>query len=308
VCLNWQPRFRPYPLGSVLYAVPEALLSRFTRFTAQSINRFILWKYVLGAHLLLWALYRALVAPPAADDPPDARPSPWLTWGLFACAYVEVMVWSLEGLYDAFAVSFVVLGALLLRRRERESAFVAVAAAIFFHYRALWYLPLLGLSAMGFVGRDTWARPVPAAAKLVLGAALLGVSVYTFALTYGDLHNFPDQNPVHWVHWLPPSSLWDLLGPMALVIAYLVHARHWRLVALMLWQLFMLVQTPQVMWWHILFLLPMLAVARIERGFSPVAATGAWLALQALVVYRAPFPHLGRLLFHLADSFGRHAS
>jgi len=303
VCLNWQPFLRPYPLGSVLYAVPEALLSRFTHARPHKLARLIILKYLLGAHLLLWALFRATVASPTGSTADSHDRTRWLARGLFTLAYIEVILWSLEGFYDAVAVALVVIGALFLCRREPGNAWLALGGSLFLHYRALWYLPLLGMAAIGLVNRSAWSRPLATGAKVAAGFAMILLAAFTFILIYRGLNKFPDTNPVHWRRFLaPPSVEWDFLAPILMILSYLAIAKHWRLLVTMSWQLFMVSQTPQVMGWHVLFLLPMFAVARLERGIGPKVATAVWFATTVLVVFHSPFPHLTRLITNLASA------
>jgi hypothetical protein len=305
-CLNWQQLRRPYPPGAFLYTLPEAVLFALTTFSSRSISLFIVAKYLVAAHALLFLLYRSVFAKPRASSIGAwDRANPWLRRGLFAAIYCQVILWTLSGMYDGAAVAFVVLGALFLGRRQAPEALLALSIAMFLHYRALWYLPLLGFAAFGLLQGCAWAAPKRTAAMVAVSLALLGLSAAAFVIVSPGLADFPDTNPVRWD--TPRSTIFyelDLLAPAVAMLGYLVSGGHWRLFAVAVCQLFITLRTPQVMPWHVLFLLPMFAVARLERGGGPLVAALVLVLTETWVVFHSKVPHVGRLVDHLLSAWG----
>jgi hypothetical protein len=315
-CVAWQEFPHPYPPGAVLSAVPEALVARAGKLSPRALGSLVIVKYLLTAHLLVWAVFRVLFD----GRRRDARglvggrgwegKSAWLRWGVFAIVYVEIMKWSLVGFYDPLAIFPIFLGVYFLRERRFADAFVALSASLFLHFRALWYLPLLGAATLGLLERRAWAGAERARTlvKVILGVAMTGASLYAFSLLRSALTEFPDVNPVLWKHYpLNQRAMLDLAVPCALVMLYLASGRHWLLCVTIAWQLFVVVHTPQTMDWHTLFLLPLLGVATLERGNGPMLAAVVVLAVETVVVFvemKVAFPLPGHIITGILDEWG----
>ncbi|HUB09396.1 MAG TPA: hypothetical protein VMB50_20500 [Myxococcales bacterium] len=309
LCINWQ-ELGPaaYPLGLVLLSIPQALLYEHTPLSFRTINVLTILQYLAFAHLLFWVLWRVVFPAPARDDMLGGvrweLTNPWLRVTLFGLVYLEVIKQTLNGFYDPLAIFAVLLGAYFLAKRRSLDALVALSAALFLHYRALWYAPLLAYAALQTVRRKDWARP-RSALKIAASVVMLGLFAYTFLALHPFLKNWPETNPILWKALTPwKLEAWSLLLPMAFLLLYLLWGGHWLLLLSIACQLCILVGfTRQVMPWHALFLLPMFGVARLDEERSAMLAALIFYVVEAAVVFNAlPLP--GELVSALAKNWG----
>ncbi len=289
LCLAWQQWPQAYPPGMLLYFLPEALLYLHTSLSFSAVNLFSVLKGLAGAHLFLWVLLALLFAP--AEGGWEA--SAWLRWGLYGFVYLDVIKWTLEGFYDPIALFPMCLGIHYLSIRRSTNALVALATSLFLHYRALWYLPLFAAAAFGALrergGSSSKGR---FAFQIALAALLIGLAGFAFWLLLPTLFQYPHSNPGSWkelAEWKEPS--WSLLGVAVLVLGHLAWERRWLLLATAAWQLVMVFRTLQIMPWHGLFLLPMLALARRSGGRgTTLAVLVLYVAERAIVCGALPWP------------------
>ncbi len=290
LCVNWQQFPQPYPPGLLLYSLPEALLYAHTGISFSSLCLVSLLKYLVAAHLLVWLLWRMLFAPPREDDLPGGAEweplNPWLRAGLFGLLYLATIGWALDGFYDPLSVFFVFLGVWLLLRRRGLASLLALSASLLLHYRALWYAPLFLLAARRAVANREWRDGWRAAAKLAVAAAFVALAAAGFLLIRPWLARFPQVNPIFYpkLGVRQPAS-WNLGVPLLIAFAYLAWGRCWTLLSVLSWQIFTILQTPQTMTWHALFLLPNLAIARGERTRGAMAAAVVFHVALALTAF-----------------------
>jgi hypothetical protein len=280
--LNWQDLPQPYPPGAILFAAPDAWLFTKVKASFRDISVFTRLKYLAAAHWLVWLIYRALL-----EVAPRARGARrWLLAGGVALLYFEIIKWSLSGFYDPIAVGAVVLSVYYLSCRRGVDALLALSLGFFLHYRALWYAPIFAIALFQIGEARSWRRrPTIFAVKVALAAVLGGVSAYSFLLLYPALKDFPATNAVFFKRLtLSGQVTWDVLVPLFFIAAFVAHKRHWALFVTMAWQSFMLVQTPQIMQWHVLFVIPVLVMGGLTRDpGAMVAATGFfWLEAQSV--------------------------
>lgn len=290
LCVNWQFTRASYPPGLFLYSLPEVLLFEATSLSYRAINLFSILKFLLAAHLLLWLFFRMVVGTPG--DTRWERAQFWLRLGLLALAWVEVGKWTLGGFYDPVSVAVLFLGIWLLAQDRGLDALLALSAAVFLHYRALWYLPLFFVTAREILKNREWkAAGTVGYVKLAAAAAMLGVSAYAFALIYPALNQLPPANVARLQSLLAGGhTTWLLLALLSPVVVYLAWRRQWTLLACVGWQLAMLVRTPQVQWWHNLFLLPMFALAAPERKLETLVSVSALYLTESMVVFGNALP------------------
>ncbi|MHB8420777.1 MAG: hypothetical protein ACYDCL_22105 [Myxococcales bacterium] len=307
LCINWQGTRHGYPPGLLLYSLPEVLLFDFSSLSLRAINVFTILKYLIAAHLLIWLLWKLVFEAPAAER---AEPGEgWLRYGLFGLFYLEVLKWTLSGFYDPIAVCAIFVAVWQLRRGRGTDAILALSVALFLHFRALWYLPLFFTAGWTALRNREWnAGRARALAKLAASALLLGVSLYAFALLYPGLEALPHNSGVMWKDLsLTTAASWNLALPLLPVLLYLAWGRQWTLLGCVVWQLFMITRTYQVQGWHILFLLPLFGLARLEGKRASLVAAAVVYLTEALVIfynaapifnYAAPIPggHLVNLM------------
>ncbi len=311
LCVVWAAWAQPYPPGLLLYSLPDGLLYRFTHLSFEAVNLFSLFKYILAAHLLVWILFRMLFAPARDDDLPGGvawNPiDPWLRWGLFGLLYLDTMKWAIDGFYDPIAVAPVFLAVYFLIKQRGTDALLSLAVTMFLHFRGLWYAPLVLFAVWQIVvGREWRERPSRTGTKLVLAALMFGFAGYAFLLLRSTVAAFPHTNPAFSRGLVPSKApLWSFGVPVVMVVWYLLWARQWALASVIAWQTFTLVQTPQVMPWHTLFLVPLFALARWKGERGAQLATLVFYVAEITTVFGfdgLPLP--GQLLSALVTHWG----
>jgi hypothetical protein len=289
LCINWQYTRASYPPGLFLYSLPEVLLFAATPLSFRAINLFSILKFLAVAHLLMWLFFRIVIAPPEAAPSPE-RASRWLRLALLSFVWLEIGKWTLGGFYDPISVCALLLGIWWLSQNRGIDSILALSSALFLHYRALWYLPLFFVAAWTIVKRREWkAGGAAPYVKLAAAGVMLGPALYGFALMYPGLAQLPTANPARLLAWASPIP-WNLLLPLAPVALYLASTRQWVLLACAAWQLFTVARTPQVQWWHVLFLLPMFALARLEKKGVALAAAAVLYVTEAVVIFGNALP------------------
>jgi hypothetical protein len=304
LCINWQQYPVPYPPGLIVYSLPQALLYQYGRMSFHSVNAMTMIEYLAAAHVLFWVLLGGVFQAGPVERLARARASPstsWLRLGLFSVVYLEVLRWTFAGFYDALPVACVLLGAHLLSLRRPADALLALSASLFLHYRAVWYAPLAVVAAV----RAARQRARGTGWKAALALTLVAPAAYGLYLLYPALPTWPDTNPVLWKSGalLRPAT-WSLLVPAVIAAAPLVRERSFILLAVMVCQLWIVMHAPQLLPWHSMFLLPMLGVARLERGASAVPCAALLCIAEAQVVFRA-FPFPGDALALILSMWGR---
>jgi hypothetical protein len=260
--MNWQAYPRPYPPGALLYAAPEALLFTHTSLSVYAIDRVAIVKDILVGHLLVLVLLEMVLI------------GGWSAFVLVPLVYAGVVPWAAAGFYDPIAVLFVCWAIRGLDRDRPLDALAALSVAAFLHFRALWYVPL-GIVAVARL------RAQPVVLRSRRGLALLAVTILALAGTLVALRlvgpflgTFPRTNPALLTRPSVMTAVYLVL--VAGVCACLAQQRQWLLVALVAWQALVIGVTRQAQFWHPMWLLPLLAIARWKQA--------RWPTLLALVI------------------------
>jgi hypothetical protein len=256
---NWRQFPRPYPPGWLLWHAPAALLYEHTALSFYTINRLMVMRDLLAAHLAIAALAAILLL----RRPGERRASGTVLAVrafVVALAGQELVRWSLLGYYDAIAVAAAIVGIMRLRDRRDPDAALWFALAMFLHYRAIWICaPLLVLT---LVRVDRGER-----AKLVAPLVLLLLTAGAFLLVRPALRTFPHTNPVFWFHFdRMNAEHWNLVVPLVIAFAFLLGTRAYLVAAVAVFQLYVVSRTLQVQPWHALSLIPLIALARVRPG------------------------------------------
>jgi hypothetical protein len=253
--VNWQAYPRPYPPGALVVAAPEALLYAHTSLSAYTIDRISVVKDILVGHLLVLVLLEMLLAA-------------WARWAivLVPVVYLGVVPWAAAGFYDPLAVLCLVWAIARLERERPLDALVFLSLAAFLHFRAIWYVPLGVATLAKLRARDlrTWRAGV--------SALLLGAAVLALVLVSPYLNDFPHTNPILLTRLKLSAARIDYVALVVLVLACLLLQRQWLLATLVAWQGVLVGLTVQTQFWHPMFLLPLLAVARWKRAKWPTLA------------------------------------
>jgi hypothetical protein len=301
LCINFQQLRNGFPPGVFLYSLPEVLLFEGTKLSLRAINLFSIFKYLAASHLLIWLLFKLVFEPPEGDRQADPGEG-WLRYGLFGLLYLEVLKWTLAGFYDPLAVAAIFLAVWQLRERHGANALLAMSAAIFLHFRALWFVPLFAFAAWrAFENREWKSGGGRFYAKLAASAVMSGLTLYAFVLLYPGLTDFLHNNPAFFMNLSATNTAsWDLLIPIAPVLLYLAWSRQWTFLACAAWQLFTITRTFEIHEWHFLHLLPIFAVARLEGKRGSMVAAAILYLTEAIVIFfnEVPLPgwHLTNLI------------
>jgi hypothetical protein len=272
--INWQAYPRPYPPGALVVAAPEALLYTHTALSVYAVDRIAIVKDILVGHLLVLVLLEMLLA---GGD--------WRRWSivLVPVVYLGVVPWAAAGFYDPIAVACVCWAIGRLERDRPLDALGLLSLAAFLHFRAIWYVPLgiVTVAKLRVADLRTW--------RAALAALLLGAAVLALVLVGPYLGDFPHTNPILLTRLKASAARIDYLVLIALVLACLLLQRQWLLATLVAWQGMVIGITAQTQFWHPMWLLPLLAVARWKRARWPTIAALLLLMIGvARIVYKTP--------------------
>jgi hypothetical protein len=275
--VNWTQYPRVYPPGAMLFGTLPALLHVTTSMGFSDINLVMILQIVIMAHLtslaLLMSLWRSVKA---TESLPSEWHSGWQSFVLFAVMpfiHLELVGNAILGFYDPVAIALVVVGLLELNARRPVRAVLAFSAALFFHFRALWYLPLLLVAFVKvYRRRAEWKSSRRTWLLLGVAAALLAVSAFCFILLMPALQTFPISNPLHYSQFTADAERLLRYGlPPALFLTVLARQKNWLTAGVVVWQLAFVFVTRETQPWHCLFVLPVLATAAIEKRAAPIA-------------------------------------
>jgi hypothetical protein len=254
--VNWSHRPRFYPPGDLLLVAPVATAYHWTDLSFSGATRLLRLLFLLYAHVALFCFFRSVLA---WDTEPTG-----LDWAAMLLVYAEVVHWTLEGFYDAAAIAPLALCADQLRRRDGLRALLAFSAAVFLHFRALFFLPWAVIAAREIVRRRQWrawrGREIALAGTT---AALALAAFYPFALLLPVLTAVKANNPILLSQSaLPLTDLLLFAAATAVAAGVAVWARSWWNLATLLWLAFLLLQLREAHLWHpVLALLPWLCLA-----------------------------------------------
>ncbi len=287
--VNWSHLVRPYPPGVYLFQAPAALARVVLGASMRTAALISVVQCVLIAHLVLLLLASMLFGAVAdgklaKSNDGDAR-SALLALGLalWCVAGAHLLFWSLNGFYDGIAILFLLLCARAFARDKPADTVVFFALAVFFHYRALWFVALPVLAVTKAIVRQPRERLAKQdALKLALSLPLLTSSAYGFWLALPHLtEGWPENNPflLHHVLEIPAGLL--VLGCLLAAPIALLLKRRFQLGAILLTVLAFLLHTPQIWHWHALFLIPLLVLpARTQRVSDGLYVLGFFLMCQ----------------------------
>lgn len=254
--INWPHMARPYPIGDLLWYAPAAGLYAMTG-NLPGVAQFMIWQMLLIAGLgMVIFLNGAFMG---------IRERRFEKGVWAALAGITLSTTALMGFYDG--VSFwLVCGSILLALDSQEKrwlprAVLLFAGACFFHYRAIWYAPILVylLHRWRRENPHFWRTPA-----FVVSAVLLVATVLTLMACLPSIRSLPTENPF----MLYPGKVWLHIGPLALLNLFIFwRDRNLLGMAVLSSCLFFSATTPLAQRWYILFWLPLLLVTLREgRG------------------------------------------
>lgn len=257
VFTSWSRLPRPYPPGDCVAVLPAALAFEWLDAPFPVITRFLIWLFLLYAHLGIAAFWwAASIASP-----------PRIVAGVIV--YFEAIHWALEGFYDVAALVPLALFFLFLAQRRWLAALLAYCVAAFFHFRAFFFGPLVLFVAAELIRSRAWKGWRGREWSAVGVAAVLGgLSLWTFVLTSGALAAFPLDNPV--ASSAPWQAKVGLFAVVSLGTGVFLFSRAYADALVTLWVAVMAINLRQAFAWHALLLLPWLLMP------NPSADTSRW--------------------------------
>jgi hypothetical protein len=258
VLQSWPYVVRFYPPGDMLLTAPVAALYHFTRLSFTDANRLLLVLFLAAAHAGLFVMLDGLAAPRLGVF--HLLPA-WL--GVNA-----ILLWTLEGFYDAAMVLPLLLCWLFLGQRRALAACVAFSAAAVLHFRAYYYAPWV-LTAAALIADErqwrTWRGRdlVAVAAAIVMGAASLG----SFFLTLpGLLAVRASLSPLLVIPGhVDGAALLGAALVAGVAIGAFLYAGAWTDVAMTLWVALILTQVRQSYPWYTVAAVPWLCAPPSSR-------------------------------------------
>lgn len=279
IFINWGDYPRPYPPGVLLYSIPEVLLYRWTSLPFETINLFSVVKYLWAAHLTMGALMFCFFAKKLKKNGYTWEFDPFAGFIILPVVASSLLLWSLNGVYDSISILCVILSVWFHARKKPELSIPLLSAAILLHFRALWWATLF----LPYVARFDRSRltKIGTHVSLLLSAIMLGIAGYCFVWLYPFLKTYNVINPQYFPLVLqePSQRAFFFAVPVLTILSYLCWLRCWTLLLAMSWQIYMLVSTPEVRGWHNLFVLPIFAIATIEKKDRRLQALIACLLL-----------------------------
>lgn len=290
VFLNWPQLARVYPPGLYVYELPEALMLECTALPLWVVNAFTICKFSIVAHVLLWFFGSALIVRHTWTNEPATKIYAVLLIGVFFFVQVQVCLWTLSGFYDGLAVLFLVLLVVHVQRQQWNLALFFFALAVIFHFRSLWYFPLVCLA--GFQMWKSGLRTVLSSRRqmllLAVTVALLAVSGAFFLLAFPSMRKFPLTNEMHYTRLLAGYMSWQLLI-VPVLLGLLIMRREWLLLSATAGALLFLFNTPQLQHWHSLFLIPLLLCTRDTSARGLLIGSAMYAGLAVAFFQLGPF-------------------
>lgn len=304
VLINWNIYPRPYPPGVLLYSAPEALLFLWTNLSFENITLFSVLKYLLFAHGALGAFITCLLAKRTSKRVTEWSFDPFIGFVVLPMIAATLLLWSFEGVYDSVAILCVVVSVICQQKKKPQYAILFLSASIFLHFRALWWAMLF----LPYISSIRWSslKKPQVFIPLAVGALLLGVGLYSFILDLPALRTFSVSNPYYPPNIVaePTRKLFFFILPASAILIGLAQLRCWTLLTAIGWHMFMLFNSPETRGWHLMFVLPIFAVAMLEKQdkrLHALAMCFALFLLESVMIFGSPFPMAWEILDTLAN-------
>jgi hypothetical protein len=272
---SWGKIPRLYPPGDMLLVAPVALAYHFSGLSLTEANRWLFALLLLYAHLGIFLILESLLLS-------TPRSSPLLyPLGLTTC--VLMVVWSLQGFYDAAAIAPLLLCARYLQQRRGLAALVAFTVAAFIHFRSFFLAPWAVYAVWIFVRDGQWrglrARDFFAAGAGGLCAfASLGVfALVSPVLAKQQINNSLNLTVPH------AAALLAFAAVVAVATFLLSRARAWIDLAVLGWLTLMMFFVKEAHEWHIVIPLAWV-VAPVESSRPGLVRTARMLVIAYLAV------------------------
>ncbi len=279
---SWGQIPRLYPPGDMLLVAPIAYLYQHTSLSLTGANRGLYALFLIYAHAAIFLIVLSVLEE-------DWRKRPVLVVASIA-ACVVILVWTLQGFYDAAALTPLILCARYLRARRGLAACVAFSAAAFIHFRAFFFVPWALYGLWLFFRERQYSTPrLRDFAVGAMGIFCAGSALFVFQLISPVLAQQHVNNSVNLAAGDGFALVMFSLVALACGSA-LVYARAWFDVVTFAWMALMLLFVKEAHEWHIVIPLAWLAApvilalprrAELVRGARLVLL--AYLSIRIMV-------------------------
>lgn len=285
--INWRNNPRVYPPGSQAYSLLEAALWQHTGISFKNLNLIIVVKYLLAAQLFLWLMlfFRFHLGHSA-----HSRHWTILRSIIIGYAYLECLHWSMMGQYDVIAVSFNFLAIFYFIQKRFLISALVWSIAVFLHYRSLWFLSIFCISMYNFLKEKQKTNFVlnKKEIAMVIAIGLIGVvSATSFFMSYPFFSKFNQSNPIYF--GLYRRSDYYLILTFLSALVFIGVRYKVLLLSTLGWQLFVVLHTPELRVWHLLFTLPLLATVYMKKHPVWFVSASCVVAAQILYIFKAGF-------------------
>jgi hypothetical protein len=257
---SWTGRPRMHPPGDLILLAPAAIAYSLTSLSFSNANKLIILLFLLYAHVSLFVVF---------DGALTAKNG--FKIGILATAFIysEVIHWSLEGFYEAAVIAPLILCARFLVAKKNLYAIVMFCAAVFIHFRALFFAPWVALAAVMLVRDKQWLAWTKrdwslGALAVFLGGAAIGI----YGILWPTLRDLPIENAVLNIHQHDPQKLGAFVFVLVCAAGVFIYLHAWLDLAVIAWMSIMIVNVREAYEWNLLSMLSWL-------GAPPMYTTSA---------------------------------
>ena len=265
-----------YPMGIVIFFIPFSILAFNSIIDPTIINKLTIIIFLLFAHLAIY-LYTSTLFNQSYDK--TRQEEHGVTIILIVIFYIYLIIWSLNGQYEAIPVFFVILSLIQLKKKNCGQSVFWYVIAIFFKYQAIFLLPIYLFVAYRLIGTSEdiilKIKNSSKMSKLLIGVTI-GISfinVYTFLKSLPSLSHIPIENPfyilsINLAHILSTDqTMFILLALITTLFAVLNFiSKDFTFGALVCWLFATIVFSKQFqMWYMFWFFLPLIICTTSTR-------------------------------------------
>ncbi len=252
---------RPYPPGFILYLSPWAALTEYFGELKPFVVAMMVFSFLLCAHLSFFYLWQSISL---------------ISYGflkyLFAYfAYQEIVGWSLMGQYDAVTLLFLLPAIQALWQNQFWSGLKYYGFASFFHFRTLFYLPLLLTESLlqpkqllEKLKQQSFKNKMLLSASLSL--ALLSAEIFLLILPSVQYQS-AQLNPVliAFKSFEINATVIKFIIGFVIISIWAIKMRQFKLATLFIWWSGLCLSMSFARPWYNLFLVPILAIGVTDK-------------------------------------------
>lgn len=254
---------RPYPLGAWLWYAPYAFLTYGLNFSMGFATACCTFVFFLIAHFCFFIYYHELKNILLFDETKKITFLKVAFYFFLFILYTEFIRWSGEGQYDLVAMVPLIFSFWAFKKKNYPLVLLWFGVAFSFHFRSLFSLglPLLsGFLMLGnfkqYLGQDKTKNLLMVLGTLVLGA--ISSQIFLYYWQFIANLNVYSTNPYYY-SLISQRSVTDVILFylfLAGILFWFIKKKHWPYVFVASSTLLVLLTTPLVRGWYVMFLFP----------------------------------------------------